>query len=83
MGHDEIALTVRNYLAEDLGADPNLPVDQPLFSAGIIDSFDLVSILSFVREKFGVEISPLEINMENFDSVSGIAKLIESLRADT
>lgn len=50
-----------------------------LISGKIIDSIDLVSIISDIEEEFDISIDITEIDAENFDSAESIWKLIESL----
>lgn len=44
---------------------------------GIIDSFDVVAIVSFIEEKFGIIIDSDEIIPENFMNAKSIKLLIE------
>ena len=48
----------------------------------VIDSFDIVSIIGEVSEKFGVEISVDDILPENFNSVKALYALIERLKEE-
>ncbi len=43
---------------------------------GLLDSFDVISIVTDIEEKFGVLIDALDILPENFISVSTIADVI-------
>lgn len=44
---------------------------------GMLDSFDIISIVSDIEEQLEVSISGDEILPENFDSIEGILKLIQ------
>lgn len=46
----------------------------------LLDSFDMVVLISEIQEKFGVVIDGTDVIPENFISVNAIAKLIESSR---
>ena len=50
-----------------------------LITGKVIDSIDLVSIISDIEDEFNVSIDVAEIDPENFDSAEKIMKLIESL----
>jgi acyl carrier protein len=43
---------------------------------GMLDSFDIVSLVSELDEKFGISISGLEIIPENFSSLGKIEALL-------
>jgi len=51
-----------------------------LISDKVIDSVDLVSIISDIEDRFEIEIDMEQIEPENFDSVEAIWALIESLK---
>ncbi len=51
--------------------------DTDLLAAGLLDSFDIVNLVSQLEETFGVEIDPADIVPENFRTISAIAGLME------
>ena len=53
-------------------ADTNLLQDE------IIDSLGIFTLVGFVESQFKVKVEPEEVNIGNFESVSAIAKLVES-----
>ena len=73
---DNVECEIIDYLRDELGAPEDLTPSAPLFSSGTVDSFDLIRILSFLDERFGVEVTPLEVSLENFDSVRGMCALV-------
>ncbi|MDP1510650.1 acyl carrier protein [Paenibacillus sp. CMAA1739] len=44
---------------------------------GLLDSFDIVSLVVELEEKFNVTIDALDIVPENFDSIEAIARVIQ------
>lgn len=50
-----------------------------LATSGVLDSFDIISLVSEIDDRFDVKIPVEEIEPENFDSVEAILKLIESV----
>jgi acyl carrier protein len=70
---DGMALTrddILTALRTELGVDTS-GVDEstPLFSAGLIDSFSLVSLILFLETRGGISVQPMDVTLENFDSV--------------
>ncbi len=51
-----------------------------LASSGELDSYDIVSLVSELEEKFDIDIPVEKIIPESFDSVEAIQKLIDSLK---
>jgi acyl carrier protein len=52
------------------------PLDASFLENGIIDSMNVLELVMFVEEKFGVQVADNEIIPENFDSVSKLAAFI-------
>ena len=50
-----------------------------LIDDGILDSFDIISIITEVRSAFDVQIPANEIVPDNFNSAAALWKLIERL----
>lgn len=72
---------MKNLLSilEDLHPDVDFETCNTLIDDGIIDSFDIVSIISEVNDVFDVVIPPEEIAPENFNSAQALYELIERL----
>ena len=69
---------LRDFLQDELGLEPGFADNAPLFSGGLIDSFDLIRVLDHVGNSLGVTISPLEVNLDNFDSLTKMADFVAS-----
>lgn len=66
------------YLNDSLGLDCDEIDDAaPLFSSGLIDSFALVSLIVFIENKCGIKVQPMEVNLDNMDSVERILRFVE------
>ncbi|MBI5566864.1 MAG: acyl carrier protein [Chloroflexi bacterium] len=50
--------------------------DASFLEEGIIDSMNVMELILFVEEKFGVEVADDEIVPDNFDSVARIAAFV-------
>ena len=51
--------------------------DTDLLASGLLDSFDIVNLVSQLEEAFTVEMEPTDIVPENFRTVAAIAALME------
>jgi acyl carrier protein len=69
------------YMTDELDIDcAGMKPESLLFSSGIIDSFSLVSLLSYIESSQGLKVSPAEVNLDNFDSLERMVAFIESKR---
>ena len=67
-----------DIIAQESGLDAaSLLASKGLMSAGMLDSFALVTVITFVEEQIGGEIPPSDLSFENFDSVAGICAYVE------
>lgn len=81
---EDIKEVIRQYILTEFlpGEKPsNLQDDTPLRTSGILDSIGMVKLVSYIEEKFGVEVEAHETGVENFDRIEDIAALIERKRA--
>ena len=60
--------------------DVNFENETALIDDGILDSFDVVSIISELDNVFDVQIRINELDPENFNSVENIWNLIQKLK---
>ncbi len=60
--------------------DVDFENETSLVDDGILDSFDVVSIISELDDAFGVQIRIDELDPENFNSAASIMALIEKLK---
>jgi acyl carrier protein len=73
--HDEILSFIRDELLR--GADAEVTVDTSLFSAQVLDSLCLMELVTFIEERAGFKVRPVDLVFENFDSVSAMIRFIE------
>ena len=77
---DQLRDTIREFIVSHYlpGESPdNLRNDTPLLSSGILDSLGTLGLVSFISEKFGVELDVYDTSIEHFDRIEDIAKSIE------
>lgn len=75
--HDIIE-PIKNYMREDLDIDiADMTHDTLLFSEGIIDSFSLIALLTFIESTFNFRIGRTHVNLANFDSLGRMQAYIQ------
>lgn len=64
-------------ILSELHPDIDFKSQEHLIDAKILDSFDIVAIISEIADRFDITISAEEIIPENFNSAEAIYSLIE------
>ena len=67
-------------LLKGIRPDVNFEDETALIDDGILDSFDVVSIISELDDVFNVQVRISELDPENFNSVESIWKLVQELK---
>ena len=65
----------REYLEED--SEEEVTENTPLISSGIVDSFSMVSLKTFLEKKFNIKIPDEKATPEAFDTVNNILNLLK------
>lgn len=68
-------------LLKGIRPDVDFENETALIDDGILDSFDVVSIISEIDEVFDVQIRINELDPENFNSMESIWNLIQKLKS--
>lgn len=63
----------------ELNPDVDYETETALIDGGILDSFDIVTLVAEIDDVFGVEIPAEELIPENFNSAKALYALIERL----
>ena len=56
--------------------EADLDKDVSLLETGIIDSLNLMRLVSFIEERFQIGVSDMDLTPENFETLNDIVKLI-------
>ncbi len=59
--------------------DVDFENETQLVSGGILESFDIVSIVAELDDEFDISIGPKDLVASNFDSVEAITEMVERL----
>lgn len=66
------------YLRDELGVDTDdVDADTPLFSSGVIDSFALVQLITYIEDRCQMRLDAADVSLENLDSIHRILAMVE------
>jgi acyl carrier protein len=70
---------IERFILDDLlaGSHSSLDPETPLFSSGLLDSLGTLRLITFLEERFGLQIGDGEVGDENFKSLSRIQAFVE------
>ena len=76
---NEIKEQIRQFLYELIpnGKSLNLLDDTPLRTSGIVDSMNMLQIVSFIEERFGIQVEAHEADVDNFDRIEAMAAFVQ------
>ena len=67
-------------ILEELRPDVDFTTEKSLVTDGILDSFDIISLVSALNDEFDITIRPANLVPENFNSAEAMYELIEELQ---
>ena len=67
-------------ILEELRPDVDFENETGLIDNGILDSFDIVSLVTELNDAYDIEIKPNYLVPENFNSAQAILELVEKLQ---
>ncbi len=69
-------------ILNDLRPDVEFEKETKLIDDGILDSFDIVSLVSDLNSEFDIEINVMDLEPVNFNSVKAMLELIVRLQEE-
>ncbi len=74
--------SIVEYLKGSVLLDPSesIPQDRSLLEAGILDSYGIVDLLTFIEREFGLAIPDGDVTKENMGSIRKMAQYISARR---
>ena len=74
---------IKDLMASNLhwsGSWADVDTDYPLLDNQVVDSLDMVTLISLLEDEFDVEIDDRDVVPSNFESIGRISALVESKR---
>lgn len=75
----DVQSTIKQYIVTEImhELDQNvLDNEAALIEGGIIDSMNLIKLVLFIEEKYGVAITDEELDIDNFMTVNALTKFL-------
>ena len=69
-------------ILNDLRPDVEFEKEEQLIDDGVLDSFDIVSLVSELNSEFVVEINVMDLEPENFNTVEAMLELIVKMQEE-
>lgn len=69
-------------LLGEIRPDVEFEKEKKLIDDGVLDSFDIISIVQEMNDTFDVEIDVEELVPDNFNTIEAMQELIEKLQAE-
>ncbi len=76
---NDVEKMIRKYIAENIlfsGHDYPHPDNTSFLDEGIVDSMNVLELVMFVEQEFGVTVADQDIVPDNFDSVAKLANYV-------
>lgn len=67
-------------ILEELKPDVDFTAEKELIDNSVLDSFDIVQLISQLNETFDIEIGPADIVPKNFNSAEAMWSMIQNLQ---
>ena len=67
-------------ILSELNSDIDFETEDTLIDGGLLDSFDIVTLVAEIDDAFGIEIPAEALIPENFNSAKAIFALIQQLQ---
>ena len=76
----DIKASIKDYILEEFVPDGDIDVEDGtnLLEEEVVDSLGIFTLVSFIESKFNVSIDAEEVNLDNFETLQSITKLVES-----
>ena len=69
-------------ILKDLRAEVEFEKETKLIDDGILDFFDIVTLVAELNAEFDIEINVMDLEPDNFNTVNAMLELIEKLQEE-
>lgn len=69
-------------ILEELRPDVDFREETKLIDGGVLDSFDIIQLVTMLSDEFDIDINPGELIPQNFNSADAMWALITRLQED-
>lgn len=69
-------------ILQDIKPGVDFETEESLIGDEILDSFDIVNLVTKLNDEFDIEITPSDLIPENFETVDAIYNLIQKLQEE-
>ena len=70
-------------LLQEIRPDVDFEKEKKLIDGGVLDSFDIISVVQEMNEAFDIEIDVEELEPHNFNTIEAMMELIQKLQAES
>lgn len=83
-GVPDLAEQLLAFIADEVRLDPSSPVarDTDLLLTGQVDSLGVIEIVGWLERETGIEIDPIDIVLDNFQTVARMLDFVERVRTN-
>ena len=76
----QIKQELRQFVIDNFlfGREGELRDEESFLDNGIIDSTGVLELISFLEQRFGLELGESDLTPDNLDSINKVTKLVES-----
>ena len=78
----EIMMDELMEILEEMKPDVDFKTCNTLIDDGILDSFDILNLVSELNDAFDIESTPVDIVPDNFNSAEALWKMVKRLQED-
>ena len=77
----DTAAQVAHFISE-LTKESEIDQQENLFETGVLSSLDVLELVVYVEETFGISVAGDELTVENFGSISAISSFVDGARQE-